>query len=297
MDGPEGEQSDVKQRTDMPLLGAHMPTAGGVQTSLIGGNEIGCNVVQLFTSSPRQWRSSPLKVDSITAFKNARDEFGTVYTISHDSYLINLAAPPGDILEKSLTSFRDELIRAEALGLEYVVTHMGAHGGDGMDVGLVRLCESLTAIHKQLPGYRVKVALETTAGQGTYLGSTFEQFPRIFEQVSEHERLAVCVDTCHIFAAGYDIRTPATYEETFGKFGEIVGFDRLKVVHTNDSQKPLGSKADRHAHIGEGEIGLEAFRLLVNDPRVYKNPYILETPDAEIMHAVNLQRLKDLVEM
>ncbi len=272
-----------------------MPTAGGVQTAITSGSEIGCNVIQLFTSSPRQWRSSALKEESISAFKEARLVAQTKFCIAHDSYLINLAAPPGDILDKSINSFREELVRAEQLGLDYLVTHMGAHGGDGEDVGLVRLCESLTRIHSDLPGYKVRVALETTAGQGTYLGSTFEHFPRIFDLVGEHERLAVCLDTCHIFAAGYDIRTQEAYADTMGKFGETVGFDRLKVLHTNDSMKPLGSRADRHAHVGEGEIGLEAFRLLVNDDRLYGNPFILETPDAETMHAVNLRRLKDLV--
>jgi len=273
-----------------------MPTAGGVQFAITSGQEIGCNVVQLFTSSPRQWRAASLKEDSIEAFKSARADAGTQYCVAHDSYLINLAAPPGEILDKSLASFREEIVRAEQLGLDYLVTHMGAHGGDGEEIGIQRLCESLTKIHSDLPGYKVKVALETTAGQGTYLGSTFDHFPKIFDLVGEQERLAVCLDTCHIFAAGYDIRTPETYRETMDKFGDIVGFDRLKVIHTNDSQKALGSKADRHAHIGEGEIGLEAFRLLVNDPRLYTNPYILETPDAETMHAVNLQRLKDLIE-
>jgi deoxyribonuclease IV len=279
-----------------PLLGAHMPTAGGVQSAVTTGREIGCNVVQLFTSSPRQWRSSPLKEESIAAFKAAREETGIKYCIAHDSYLINLAAPAGEILDKSINSFREELVRAEQLGLDFLVTHMGAHGGDGEEIGLQRLCESLTKIHSDLPGYKVRVALETTAGQGTYLGSTFEHFPKIFDLVGEQERLAVCLDTCHIFAAGYDIRTPETYAETMGKFAETVGFDRLKVVHTNDSMKGLGSKADRHAAIGDGEIGLEAFRLLVNDERLNSNPYILETPDAETMHQVNLQRLKDLVE-
>ena len=273
-----------------------MPTAGGVATSITSGVEIGCNVIQLFTSSPRQWRSSPLKEDAVEAFRTARKDNDIKFCIAHDSYLINLAAPAGEILDKSLGSFREELVRAEQLGLDFLVTHMGAHGGDGEEEGLKRLCESLTRIHKDLPGYKVKVALETTAGQGTYLGSTFDHFPKIFDLVGEHERLSVCLDTCHVFAAGYDIRTAETYAETMGKFGEIVGFDRLKVVHTNDSQKALGSKADRHAHIGEGEIGLEAFRLLVNDSRLYNNPFILETPDSETMHAVNLQRLKDLVE-
>ena len=210
-------------------------------------------------------------------------------------YLINLAAPTGDILDKSLVAFREELERAEALGLDYLVTHMGAHGGDGEEIGLERLSKSLDKIHQDLPGYNVRVALETTAGQGTYLGAKFGHFPRIFEQVQENKRLAVCLDTCHVFAAGYDLRTPTNYEAVMNEFALTVGLERLKVIHANDSAKPLGSRADRHAHIGEGEIGLEGFRCLVNDPRIAGLPVILETPDSETMHAVNLQRLKELI--
>jgi deoxyribonuclease-4 len=166
-----------------------MPTAGGVQSAITSGSDIGCNVVQLFTSSPRQWRSSGIKPEAAEAFKSERTKYGTKICISHDSYLINLAAAPGEILEKSMTAFREELIRAEEIGLEFVVTHMGAHGGDGEDEGIKRLCESLTKIHGELPGYKVRVALETTAGQGTYLGSKFEHFPRIFDLVGEFGHL------------------------------------------------------------------------------------------------------------
>lgn len=272
-----------------------MPTSGGLQNAIFGGKEIGCAAVQVFTASPRQWKSSPIKDETREAYRAACAECQIETTVAHDSYLINLAAGPGEILDKSRAAFREEMARAEELEIQYLVTHMGAHGGDGEDEGIVRLCQSIDVLHDQLPGYKVKVALETTAGQGTSLGYRFEHFPRIFDLVKEPERLVVCMDTCHIFSAGYDIRTPAGYEETMQKFETLLGKDKLKVVHANDSMKAFGSRADRHAHIGEGEIGLTAFRCLVNDPRIAGLPVIIETPESETMHPVNLKRLQGLV--
>ena len=279
-----------------PFLGAHMPTAGGHACALTGGHAIGCEAVQIFTASPRQWRAPDLKDETIQAWRKALAECGTKRTIAHDSYLINLAAPPdSDVLTKSRAAFRAEIERAEVLGLDFLVSHPGAHGGDGEDVGIVRLIESLDRIHAETAGARVRVALETTAGQGSYLGGRFEQIARILNGVKDPERLAVCLDTCHIFAAGYDIRTPAGYAETMGQFDEIVGLPWLQVIHANDSAKPFGSHADRHAHIGEGEIGPEAFRLLVNDPRLVGLPIIVETPESETMHEVNVRRLREFL--
>lgn len=279
-----------------PLLGAHMPTAGGHHCALTAGKGIGCEAVQIFTASPRQWRSPSIKDETREAFAQALAECGIVKTIAHDSYLINLAAPPGsEVLAKSRVAFRGEIERAEALNLDFLVSHPGAHGGEGEEVGIARLIESLDAIHAETAGAKVRVAIETTAGQGTYLGGRFEQIARILNGVRDPERLVVCLDTCHVFAAGYDIRTPAAYEETMRLFDEIVGLGKLQVIHANDSLGALGSHKDRHAHIGEGEIGLEAFRLLVNDPRMAGLPVILETPESETMHEVNLKRLRALV--
>ncbi|MBV9848883.1 MAG: deoxyribonuclease IV [Armatimonadetes bacterium] len=279
-----------------PYLGAHMPTAGGHACALTAGHGIGCEAVQIFTASPRQWRAPELKEETILAWRQALAECGTKKTIAHDSYLINLAAPPGsEVLAKSRAAFRAEIERAEALGLDFLVSHPGAHGGDGEDVGIARLIESLDILHAETAGAKVRVALETTAGQGTYLGGRFEHLTRILNGVKDPERLAVCLDTCHIFAAGYDIRTPAGYEETMAQFDRIIGLPWLQVVHANDSAKPFGSHADRHAHIGEGEIGLEAFRRLVNDPRLAGLPIIVETPDSETMHEVNVRRLRELI--
>jgi len=271
-----------------------MPTAGGVHRALTGGLATSCDVIQLFTSSPRQWRAAAIAADVATEVQTVRQECGSACVIAHDSYLINLAAPAGsEILEKSHAAFRGELERAEALGLDYVVSHPGAHGGAGEDAGVARLIESLDAIHAETAGFKVKVALETTAGQGTYLGNRFEHLSQIINGVKDPERLCVCLDTCHIFAAGYDIRNAEAYAHTMGLFDQIVGLGLLKVIHANDSQKGLGSHTDRHAHIGEGEIGMEAFRLLVNDERLADVPIIVETPDAETMHAINVKRLQD----
>lgn len=282
--------------TPRPLIGAHMPTAGGVKNALTSGQAISCDVIQLFTSSPRQWKANPVADDIAVAFKKAREECGSEYVIAHDSYLINLAAPRGsEILAKSHDAFRAELERAEALGLDYVVSHPGAHGGDGEDVGLERLIESLDLIAEETSGFKVRVALETTAGQGNYLGNKFEHLARLLDGVKDPSRLCVCLDTCHIFAAGYDIRTAETFAETFDAFDRIVGISNLKVIHANDSLKPFSSHADRHAHIGEGLIGTEGFRLLMNDPRLTGIPLIVETPDSEIMHEFNVKRLRNLI--
>jgi deoxyribonuclease-4 len=279
------------------LIGAHMPTAGGVQNALTSGHAIGCDVVQIFTASPRQWRSPSMKEESIIAFNEARKECGTAFTIAHDSYLINLAAPAGsEVIEKSRVAFRGELDRAEALGIDYLVSHPGAHGGDGIDTGIARLVESLDALHAETAGYKVKVALETTAGQGNYLGDKFEQIAQMISSAKDPDRLVVCIDTCHLFASGYDLRTADAYAETMDQFERLVGLDKIAVIHANDSLKPFASRVDRHAHIGEGEIGIEAFWHLVNDSRLRGRPIIVETPDSETMHAVNVKRLHDLVD-
>ena len=273
-----------------------MPTAGGHQKAILGGIAIGCETVQIFTASPRQWRAPSISPEMSEVFRKTLAESGITKTVAHDSYLINLAAEPGsEVLAKSRAAFREEIERAEALGVNFLVSHPGAHGGVGEDVGIARLIESLDIIHAETPGMKVRTALETTAGQGTYLGGRFEQLARIIGGVKEPERLAVCLDTCHVFAAGYDIRTPETYAETMRLFQEIIGLEWLQVIHANDSLKAFGSHADRHAHIGEGEIGLEAFRLLVNDPRMAGLPVIVETPESETMHEVNVRRLRELI--
>lgn len=279
-----------------PLIGAHMPVAGGLHNGITAGKAIGCDVVQVFTASPRQWKSKPPPDAALEAYKAACRDCEITPTVAHDSYLINLASAPGEVLEKSRAAFRDELIRAEAFGIEYLVSHPGAHLGDGVEVGIARLIANLDAIHAETPGLKVRTAIETTAGQGTYLGDRFEQIAQILGGVKDPERLAVCIDTCHMLASGYDIRDKQAFEDTMGLFDEVVGLRNIAVIHANDSQKGLGSKVDRHAHIGEGEIGLEGFRLLVNYPAFAGVPIIVETPDADTMHEVNVKRLRDLIE-
>ncbi len=275
-------------------LGAHMPTAGGLHKSLTAGAAIGCSAVQLFTSSPRQWKAPPLAEADIAAFHKAREDTGIEFAVAHDSYLINLAAPSEEVLARSKGAFRAELDRAEQLNLSWVVTHMGAHLDQGEDEAFDRLIASLAQVLEVTDGlgYRVGIALETTAGQGTGLGWRFEQLGRVLSGVGAHPRLGICLDTCHIFVAGYDIRTPETYEATLAEFESAVGLDRLKVIHANDAKKPLGCRVDRHEHIGQGEIGREAFARLVTDPRLRSIPVIIETPDSETMHPVNLSMLR-----
>jgi deoxyribonuclease-4 len=278
------------------LIGAHMPTAGGLGNSLIGGKAIGCTAVQVFTCSPRQWTHPPLDPAKIDSFRQAHEETAMPFVCAHDSYLINLAAPDEAILEKSRLAFKAELARADMLGIPWLVTHMGAHLGTGDDVALGVLVDSIRRVLDETDDLQTGIAIETTAGQGTTLGYRFEHVARVLDEIGHHTRLGVCLDTCHIYVAGYDIRTPETYAATTSEFGRLVGFDRLKIIHANDAKKPLGSKVDRHEHIGEGEIGIDAFNWLVNDPRIQHVPMIVETPEAETMHAVNVAKLQSLVQ-
>jgi deoxyribonuclease-4 len=271
-----------------------MPTAGGIANSLTNGRDIGCSAVQVFTSSPRQWQHKPMDLEIAAKFRETQTASEIDFTIAHDSYLINLAAPNPEILQKSREAFRAELDRAEALGIPWVVTHMGASMESAEDDAISVLIDSFRLILQETEGMNTGIAMETTAGQGTCLGAKFEHIARVIEGCGNHDRTGVCLDTCHIFVAGYDIRDEETYDKTFADFGSIIGFDKLKAIHANDAKKPLGSKVDRHEHIGEGEIGLEAFRRLVNDPRMAHVPIIVETPDADTMHKVNVARLRDL---
>jgi deoxyribonuclease-4 len=278
------------------LLGAHMPTAGGLHKGVLNGHAIGCTAVQLFTTSPRQWSQPPLRPETIRLFREALESTGIAFTVAHDSYLINLAAPSDELLERSRQAFRGELDRAQELGIPWVVTHMGAHLDLSPDEGVARLVESIRRILDETDAlnYDAGIALETTAGQGTGLGHTFEQIAQVLEGVGPHPRLGVCLDTCHVFAAGYDLRDEEAYEETLRQFDTVVGIDRLRVIHANDAKKPLGSRVDRHMHIGDGHIGASAFAHLVTDPRLLHVPVIIETPEAEKMHAVNLGKLRRL---
>ena len=258
-------------------FGSHMSASGGVDKALARGEAIPVESLQLFSKNERQWIAKPLDPDVVERFHAEVERTGITKLVVHDSYLINLASPKPDILEKSIPAFTDELQRCDALGVPYLVTHPGAHTGSGVDAGIARFAQSLNEIFDAMPNNPTLTLLETTAGQGTTLGRTFEEIAAIIDQVEDKSRVGVCLDTCHIFAAGYDYRTPELYAATMAQFDTTIGLDRLKVIHLNDSKNPLGSNKDRHDHIGAGEIGLEGFRQFVNDPHLDGLLGILET--------------------
>ncbi|MBC7258601.1 MAG: deoxyribonuclease IV [Chloroflexi bacterium] len=277
----------------MPRLGAHMSIAGGVDRAIQRGHSIGCEAIQIFTKSNNQWRAAPLTDETLERFHANRRATGIAPIVGHDAYLINLASPNPELWRKSVDAFVDEMERAGRMGLPYLVTHPGAHTGAGEEAGLRRVAQALDEIHERTAHVPTRILLETTAGAGSTLGGSFEQLAEIIAQTRHPERIGVCFDTCHAFAAGYDLRTPEAYAATFDAFDRILGLHRLRVFHLNDSKRELGSRADRHEHIGQGFLGLEAFRLLVNDPRFADRPMILETPKGPDM-AEDVENLRVL---
>ena len=261
----------------MVAFGSHMSISGGCDLALLRAAEIGMDSCQIFTKSERQWVAKPLDPGVIERFHHNRQETGIANLVAHDSYLINMASPDDVLWEKSRLAFLDELNRCDLLGVPGLVTHPGSHVGAGIEAGIKRVAEAINRIHVERPSGPAMTLLETTAGQGNTLGRTFEEIRAIIDLIEDKARVGVCLDTCHIFAAGYDIRDAATYEATMAHFDLVIGIDRLKALHLNDSKFGLGERKDRHAHIGEGELGLEAFRLVVNDPRLAGLPGILET--------------------
>ncbi len=274
-----------------------MSIEGGVFNAPLRGKEIGCDVIQIFTKNNNQWKSKKITDKEITAFKENLIKTGIKAVASHDAYLINLASPNKDVYKKSLIAFYDEMERAEKLGLPYLVFHPGAHLGEGEDIGIKRIAESINLHLSKKSGTNVMLLLETTAGQGTNIGWRFEQLSEIINLVEQKEKMGVCVDTCHIFAAGYDITTEEGYTKTFDEFDRIIGLKRLKLFHLNDSKKGYGSRVDRHEHIGKGKLGLNAFKMLLNDERFKDIPMILETPKEKDMKEdkENLKVLRSLI--
>jgi deoxyribonuclease-4 len=273
------------------LLGAHCSAKGGLGNALRLGKQIGCAAIQVFTSSPQQWYAKPVTNEMVFDFKEAQKETGITSVVSHDSYLVNLCAPTPDIAEKSYKGLYDEIFRCALYGIPYVVSHMGSAKGQPESECLVRVGAATNELLDETPE-TVTLLMETTAGQGSSLNACFEELAVILEECKGNPRLCVCLDTCHVFAAGYDIRTPETFAKTFSEFDRIVGFDRLKVVHCNDSKRELGSRIDRHEHIGLGTIGDEGFRCLVTDSRFENIPILLET-EAE-GHEADLAHLRSL---
>ena len=286
-------------KTNKPsvLLGAHMSTSGGVHTAVDRATSIGCTALQVFTKNNNQWNAKPLTDEDIQNYKRKIAEASIAPVVSHDSYLINLCGTNPDILKKSRAAFVDELTRCEQLGIELLNFHPGAHLGAGEEEGIKKIIESLNLAHEMTKGFKVLSVVEATAGQGTAVGYKFEHLEKIINGVDDPKRMAVCIDTCHIFAAGYNITTEKAYEKTFKEFDAIVGFDRLAAFHFNDSKKGLGSHVDRHEHIGKGTIGKQGFAFLMNDKRFAEVPKILETPKSEDMHedVENMRVLMKLV--
>jgi len=280
-------------------LGAHMSIAGGVSNALDAAEAVQSNAVQVFMKSNRQWRGPEVKEEDVSRWNAQMPDSGVAYAVSHASYLINLASPKDDLWEKSVAAFADELERAHAYGIGHVVLHPGAHTGSGEEAGLQRIADALNRIHAQLSDCGdVKTLLELMAGQGTTLGYTFAQLAQIIARVEEKERVGVCLDTCHALAAGYDFRTGEGYAAMMAEIEETVGIESVGCWHFNDSANDHGSRKDRHAHIGEGFVGAEGFRHILNDVRWDGVPMLLETPkkeDGDGKDEMNLRALAALV--
>jgi deoxyribonuclease-4 len=255
-----------------------MSIAGGVSKAPGRAHDVGANAIQIFTKNNTQWHAAPLAKKEIAAFHQNAHALDVAVFASHTCYLINLASPDDTILQKSRVAFVDEMDRADALSIPNLVFHPGAHKGDGEEEGLRRIVDSLDWACEQRPSSKATLTIETTAGQGTGLGHRFEQVARIIEGVKNPDKFGVCVDTCHIFAGGYDISTEQGYADTMREFDRLIGVARIRLFHVNDSKTALGSRVDRHEHIGKGKIGLEGFRFLLNDRRFFDTPMILETP-------------------
>lgn len=283
----------------MPLLGSHLSIAGGYYKATDTAAALGLQTVQIFTKNNNQWQGKPLTPDDIQRFRDGVERAGLQVPCAHNSYLINVASPKEELWRKSVEALVIEVERAEALGLAGVVMHPGSCVDSCEADGLAKIITALDEVHERTPGVTVQLWLETTAGQGSCLGHRFEHLGAILAGVQQPERLGVCVDTCHIFAAGYPLGTPAEYQQTFDEFERLIGTSRIRAFHLNDSKKPLGSRVDRHEHIGEGCLGLEPFRHVLNDPRFAGLPMYLETEkgerDGEDLDAMNLRVLHSLL--
>ncbi len=279
------------------LLGAHMSISGGVHTAFERGKHVGCTTMQIFSKNNNQWQGKPLTDLDIINYKKEAKKTSIQPVVVHSSYLINLCAKDKTTLKKSRDAFFDELNRCRRLGIPYFIFHPGSHVGQGEDTGLKIIAESLNMLHERTKGYRVKSVVEITAGQGSNLGYRFEQIRKLIRMVENKRRMGVCIDTCHLFAAGYDISSEKGYKQTFQTFDDIIGLKRLMVIHLNDSKGALGSRLDRHEHIGKGQIGDTGFSLIMKDKRFRDIPKILETPKGENMteDIINLKRLRGYV--
>jgi deoxyribonuclease-4 len=283
----------------LPLFGSHLSIAGGYYKAADKAASLGMDTVQIFTKNNNLWQGKPLADEDVKLFREAVERAGLQRPCAHNSYLINLASPDETLWQKSLEALVVELQRAEVMGLDGVVMHPGSFVTSSEEEGLARIAKAIDLVHKQTKGFKCQLWLETTAGQGSNLGHRFEQIGTLLGTINNPERVGVCVDSCHIFAAGYPLQTPDEYAATMAEFDQQIGVDRIRAWHLNDSKKPLGSRVDRHEHIGEGFLGMEPFRHIVNDPRFADVPMYLETEkgerDGEELDAINLRTLKSLI--
>ncbi len=272
-----------------------MSISGGVYKAPEKARELTCDCMQIFSKNQMQWRSKLISDEDAERFRKALKEQEIQETVIHDSYLINLGSPDRDLLQKSRDAFLDEMSRARKLGVRYLIFHPGAHVGSGEKEGLTRIAESLDWARKEFDSYDVELLLEITAGQGSVLGQTFEQLAKIIDGMEDPKATGICFDTCHAFAAGYDVKSEEGYEETMAKLEDVIGIDQLKAVHLNDSKGKRGERKDRHEQIGEGHIGLDGFRNVMNDGRLEGVPMVLETPKGDEMYASELRTLRSLI--
>jgi deoxyribonuclease-4 len=274
-------------------FGAHMPTAGGLHNAMHAGLKAGCDVVQIFTKSPQQWKAKELTDDQVMEFYRAQVETGIPCIAAHDTYLINPCSADEEIARKSREALADELVRSSRLAIPYVVMHCGSPGECPEPEGLGRLVDTLKYMLDHAPDDGSVPLLETMAGQGKCVGHSFEHLAHVIDALGAGDRLGICLDTCHIFAAGYDIRDEECYRQVIDQLDRTVGLHRLKLIHANDSKKELGSRVDRHEHIGKGHIGPDGFRFLLTDERLAHVPVVLETPKEGEMDPVNLAALRE----
>lgn len=280
----------------MAILGAHVSTAGGASKAFGRGSEIGCESMQIFVKSPNQWRAKPLDAAEVEAFHKER-EAAPLPVVAHAAYLINLASPKEEVHARSEAALLDELQRCTTLGVDGLVLHPGAHLGEGAQAGIDQIARSIDAVLAKDPTITTKVLLENTAGQGSTLGASFAELKGILDLVDAREQVAVCLDSCHAFAAGYDFSTSEGYDAAFAEFEELIGLGSLHCIHLNDSQHPLGSRKDRHESVGEGQIGLGFFERVIHDPALEGLPMIIETPlgDDGLGHKRDLAKLRELL--
>lgn len=279
-------------------LGAHMSIAGGLEKAVERGRALGCTAIQLFTKNNNQWAARPIAEDDAKRFRDVLGASGLSHVVAHDSYLINVCSPDETLWRKSVDALTLELARCAMLGVPWLVIHPGAHMGSGEKAAIRRMADAIDAVHARVPAGGASLAIETAAGQGTTIGYRFEQIAAVLARTRHPGRVGLCLDTCHVFAAGYDLRTRPGYAETMRRLDGEVGISRLVAVHVNDSKRDLGSRVDRHEHIGRGSMGLDAFRHLMNDERLRGLPLLLETPkdDACREDVRNLTALLGLVE-